>query len=89
MEPISCMMPKGLDESLSSMPSSALDNEIIKRSMNPSAPPTSSGFTRKDDKGVRNSDRPANITDVTAVFNWWVGVICHLNRHNVRQENEK
>ena len=75
MEPISCMVAKVLGGSLASMPSSALDNEIIKRSMNPSAPPTSFGFTREDDKDVRNSDRPANATDVTAAFNWWVAVI--------------
>lgn len=69
MEPINCMVAKVLGGSLASIPSNALDNEIDRRSMNTSAPARSSDFAEVD-KDVRNSDRPANATDVTAVFNW-------------------
>lgn len=74
IEPINCKVAKVLGGSLASMPSNALDNEIIKRSRKVSSlPPKSTSF--EVDKDVRNNERPANATDMTAVFNWWVAVI--------------
>lgn len=69
MEPSSCIVAKVLGGSLASIPSNALDNEIIRISLNTSKPLVSSVFIDKSDKGERNNDRPANATDITAVFN--------------------
>ena len=72
MEPISCMVAKVLGGSLASIPSNTLDNETIKRSVNSS--PLSTDSTEVDWE-VRNSERPTNATDITAIFSWWVAVI--------------
>lgn len=76
MEPINCMVAKVLGGSLASIPANAFDNDIIRSSMKAtSPPPRSAGCTEEVDREVRNSERPAKATDVTAVFNWCVAVI--------------
>lgn len=76
MEPINCIVANVFGGSLASMPSSALDNETTTRSMNaPSPSPRSTGFKEDADRDVKNSERPTNATDITAIFNWWVAVI--------------
>jgi hypothetical protein len=68
------MVAKVLGGSLASIPSNALDNETIKRSVNMSPPSISTGSTGAD-REVRNSERPTNATDIKAIFSWWVAVI--------------
>lgn len=68
-EPISCIVAKVLGGSLASIPSNALDKEIIIRSTSESERSTMSKAMDEADI-VRSSDRPAYATDVTALFNW-------------------
>lgn len=76
MEPINCIVARVLGGSLASIPSNAFDNDIIRRLMNvSSAPPRSTGSTEPLDRDVKKRERPANATDITAVFSWWVAVI--------------
>lgn len=63
------MVAKVLGGSLASIPSNALDKEIIRRSTNELAPLTSARFTERSLRLAINSDRPANATDATALFN--------------------
>lgn len=75
MEPINCIVAKVLGGSLASIPSSAFDNEIMRRAMNVSSPPSKSAdLTELLDRDVKKRERPANATDITAVFNWCVAV---------------
>lgn len=69
MEPSNCIVAMVLGGSFASIPSNALDSEIIRISVKTSAPLASSVFIDESDRGERNNDRPANATDVTAVFN--------------------
>lgn len=69
MEPSSCIVAKVLGGSLASIPSNALDNDIIRISLKTSKPLIPSVFMDESDKGERNNERPANATEVTAVFN--------------------
>jgi hypothetical protein len=75
MEPINCMVANVLGGSLASIPSKALDSEIVKRSTYASSPPPQSSCFPRVERDVRHRERPANATDITAVFNWWVAVI--------------
>lgn len=68
-EPISCIVAKVLGGSLASIPSNALDKEIIIRSTSESERSTMSKAMDEADI-VRRRDRPAYATDVTALFNW-------------------
>lgn len=89
MDPINCMVANVFGGSLASMPSSALDNETTIRSMNaPSLPPISTGFKEEADRDVKNSERPTNATDITAVFNWCVAVIW-LSKTNLVRKTSK
>lgn len=74
-EPSSCMVANVLGGSLASIPSKALDKEIISRSAYESDPLTLVESIGKADKEVKNRDLPANAIDVTALFNWCVAVI--------------
>lgn len=69
IEPINCMVARVLGGSLASIPSSALDNESIKSSIKSLSPSRSTAFTAEADRDVRNSERPTNATDITAIFN--------------------
>jgi len=76
MEPISCIVAKVLGGSLASIPSNAFDREIPIRSRNilsSTSPPRSCDLA-VDMEDCR-IDRPANATDIIAVFNWWVAVV--------------
>lgn len=75
MDPISCIVAKVLGGSLASIPSNALDREIPIRSRNTLSsisPPSSCLAVDMEDCRI---DRPANATDIIAVFNWWVAVV--------------
>lgn len=70
IEPINCIVAKVFGGSLASIPANAFDKDIIRSSTyKPSPPSRSAGFIVEVDRDVRNRERPANATDITAVFN--------------------
>lgn len=81
MEPISCMVAKVFGGSLASIPSNALDRDTIRRSMRASAVSRSLVCWAAETE-ERSRARPAYATDVTAVFSWWVAVICSKKKEN-------